>query len=256
MAMAAIRLCLVFGVTWFASASSARAGDDQMAAAYGLGVHAYFNGQSAEASELLTQSIGAGTADPRPYFFRGVVRHGLGDAQAALDDFRTGARLEYAKSGQAFDVAAALERVQGPVRVEIESCRRTAWAEARAKRTAHRRLDQSLGNAANRSDVAIDSSSLPDVSALSDPTIPFPDTSAKAYYPPVKAAPAPGTIVIPEEAMTTPSAPADDPFSGGAPSKPKQPQPPAEDSDPFGGDAAPPPAKDAPKPDDDPFGGG
>lgn len=253
--------------------------DDRANAAYGEGVRAYFNGQLAESETALTQAIDEGTADPRPHYFRGVVRQLLGQDELSLEDFQQAAKMELSPVGRSFDVAAALERVQGPIRMKIEEIRRDAIVQA--KKLAAEANRSGRRPRADRGRAPLDPKTLPDVSQIVDATIPFEEISAKPYFAPVKTAAeiVPANVVNLPQPSSAPNPaikPTDDPFNtGSAGSNPAPAEPPAEmpppdqpapESDPFdskddGGDAAPaeqpPPAeKKSESPEDDPFGGG
>jgi hypothetical protein len=249
------------------------ADDDQARLLYSQGVHAYFDGLYPEAKDLLSQSIDKNSSDPRPYYFRGVIHQLMGDSEQGGQDIRSGAQLESTSAGRAFDIGVALERIQGPMRMEIETCRREAFSQAALRRkNQSSSAGRSVGkaNAAKRG--AFDSKNLPDVSAIADPSVPFPDTTAKAYFPPVKSATAQQDAIInaalsqPAAAAAAKTPPADDPFSGGnATKKTDQPAPKSNQDDPFGGggggdepnenapESGEPPAKSD---SDDPFSGG
>lgn len=90
---------------------------------YGRGVHEYFGGNHQAALDALTGSIEAGTADPRPYYFRGLVLMATGKTEEARQDFQAGADREAADATRFYLVSKSLERVQGPVRLELENYR-------------------------------------------------------------------------------------------------------------------------------------
>jgi hypothetical protein len=90
---------------------------------YGRGVHAYFAGDYVNAYEQLTASITAGSKDPRAYYFRGLAYLNLGRAQEASMDFQKGAELEGQDVNRLYNVAKALERVQGKARLALENYR-------------------------------------------------------------------------------------------------------------------------------------
>ncbi len=270
--MTALRILLVCTLLVGIAAPGTWADDDQSNALFGLGVHAYFDGHYAEADSLLSQSIGNGTTDPRPYYFRGLVHQMMGQTDIAGGDFQTGAQLEATSSGRAYDIGDALERVQGPMRMEIEKHRRDAFAQDHIIRRQRNSAVNTFSprDPSNANAAPIDPKNLPDVSAIVDPTIPFPDTTAKAYFPPSKSERSKQSPVVgigaaqATKAMTKKPA-SDDPFSGGAVKKSEEPAPKSDNSDPFGGGAAekqpeePAPKNDEPAPkseSDDPFGGG
>ncbi|MCL6504888.1 MAG: hypothetical protein K6T86_19595 [Pirellulales bacterium] len=115
--------------------ASARA-DDVIDATYGKGVHCYFAGRHAEAYEYLTQSIDAGSKDPRCYYFRGLNYLKLGREPEAKMDFAQGAKLEMADTTRFYNVSKALERCQGRARALLERFR------ADARLAAHRQRER------------------------------------------------------------------------------------------------------------------
>ncbi len=111
-----LALCFSIG---FAQSLQAQ-GDGHMEL-YGEGVHQFFAGNLDDANQLFTRVIEAGTQDPRPYYFRGIVlEHQAGAGQA---DFEEAARLE-AQGSRAVAVGQALVRIQGSLRGKIERARR------------------------------------------------------------------------------------------------------------------------------------
>lgn len=285
--MKALQVVAICSVLAWATATL-RADDDQSIAVFGQGVHCYFDGQLDAAGKLLAEAIAENSVDPRPYYFLGLVHQQMGDAKQASGDFQKGAEVEWSYIGQSFDVDDALERVQGPVRLEIEKFRADAAARAKElRKAANADVDHSIPGAV--SGTPLDPRNLPDVSSIVDATIPFPEISAKPYYPPAKSAADfqanPVLRPVAPTAKGAPPAAADDPFASGNPAnksadsgemKEKEPaqDPPPADDDPFGGGnekegGEPDPNKDGgqqpepkqgegDKPDskDDPFGGG
>lgn len=92
---------------------------------YGEGVHAFFNRNFSQASTLIGDAISQGLQDPRAHYFRGVAHHRSGKLSEAQYDFEEGARLEMSAGGSRL-VGRAIERIQGPVRLELERYRRDA----------------------------------------------------------------------------------------------------------------------------------
>jgi hypothetical protein len=91
---------------------------------YGNGVHAYFAQDYVKAHELLSSAIDAHAQDPRCYYFRGLALLKLGRPEEAESDFERGAKLESSIDPvRAYDVARALERVQGNDRTTLEKYR-------------------------------------------------------------------------------------------------------------------------------------
>ena len=97
-----------------------------LTAVYGRGVHAYFAGNSTQAEQHFTEVIQAGSSDPRPYYFRAVLRLQQGRQFEAENDMRIGAAYEARNPGVQHAIGRALQRVQGPARRTLEQFRRQA----------------------------------------------------------------------------------------------------------------------------------
>jgi len=110
-----------------------RAQDAILGQMYGNGVHAYFSGDYVQAHELLTSAINAGSHDPRCYYYRGLAYLKLGRPQEAEGDFQQGAKLETGNLSRPYNVAKALERIQGPSRIKMEQYRVKARMAAAAE---------------------------------------------------------------------------------------------------------------------------
>jgi len=93
--------------------------------AIGGGIHAYHAGDFDRAYDDLTNAIGAGTDDPRSYYFRGLAALRLGRTSEAEADFTTGADRELS-TGSIRRVSQSLERVQGHDRLTLERFRARA----------------------------------------------------------------------------------------------------------------------------------
>ena len=157
-----------------ALSTSARA-QDPLTQLYGMGVHAYHSHDLAKAQELLTQAIGAGSQDPRVYFFRGLVQSRMGGEGAGMADYEQGARLE-AEGRVASNVNRALTRIQGPERLIIEKVRLDARIEAQAQALLMRRAEPITpipgGVAPGMNPNAVDPAPVPEATDpfLDDPT--------------------------------------------------------------------------------------
>lgn len=97
-----------------------------LSAAYGRGVHAYFASDTVQAEQLFTDVIQAGSNDPRPYYFRAMLRLRAGRQAEAENDMRLGASLEARNPGEQHAISRSLQRVQGSGRRMLESFRRQA----------------------------------------------------------------------------------------------------------------------------------
>lgn len=118
-----------------------------LAQLYGRGVHAYYAGQYSEAYNLLSSAIGAGTQDPRAYYFRGIVLSKQGRMGEAEADWTEGARIEAQRGGGG--IGAALARFQGMDRLKLENIRQNARFQAMATKAvrSNQRMNQ-IGAAA------------------------------------------------------------------------------------------------------------
>lgn len=121
---------------------------------YGAGVHAYFSGDYQRSYDDLTDTIEAGSMDPRARYFRGLAALALGRLDEAEADFSRGALLEAAPGGN-WPVSRSLERVQGHQRFQIERHRARARA-ATLERARSMELDRYLGTQGAQSDVQRD----------------------------------------------------------------------------------------------------
>ncbi len=103
---------------------------------YGQGIHAYFAGDLEQAIHSLTAAIDRSDQDPdpKPYFFRGLALSQQGGMEAAQADFAKGAALEAVNGTRSHDVSAALQRIQGTMRTEIERQRSAALKLASEKK--------------------------------------------------------------------------------------------------------------------------
>ncbi len=124
------RFACLFSVVSLSFANLVHAQDplDEM---YGQAVHSYFRGNSAQAAEMLTEVIDAGSLDPRAFFFRGLTQS-YGGVDMSNPDFERGAQLEV-EGKKVVNVGKALERVQGHARVAIEKARAKARLASRSR---------------------------------------------------------------------------------------------------------------------------
>lgn len=120
--MAAVAVSVGTGVAPAAAPTSAV---PSLARVYGIGVHAYYSRDHQRSYDDLTQAIEAGSNDPRVWYFRGLAARKLGRFDEAEADFSTAAARE-AEAVAEWDVARALERVQGADRMAIERHRMRA----------------------------------------------------------------------------------------------------------------------------------
>ena len=117
---------------------------------YGHAVHAYFRGDAATAQQWLNDAIASGSQDPRAFYFRGLCDAAVsGDPEAGVSDFEQAAQMEI-DGKRVVNVGKALERIQGPVRCQIEAIRRKARLDSRGKYLEMQRLryEQGIRNGA------------------------------------------------------------------------------------------------------------
>ena len=101
-----------------------------VAASYGAGVHAYYDGNYQAAYDALTAAIEAGTLDPRAYYYRGLTSIKLGKIDDEINgDFAEGASRETMGRG-GISISRSLERVQGRDRQRLEAYRQRARVAA------------------------------------------------------------------------------------------------------------------------------
>ena len=96
---------------------------------YSDGVVEFFNGRSCQAETSLSLAIEADSHDPRAYYFRAFSLLRQGRINEARGDMIVGAALE-AQQPRRFAIGSALERVQGPDRLMLETFRREARRNA------------------------------------------------------------------------------------------------------------------------------
>ena len=121
----------IFRITFFLLMSisvTVNAQNTSEAKLYGQGVHAYNNGDFDAALSIFNTAVEKGTDDPRVFLFRGLVLHHQGKAEESLEDLLHGAELEAVDKRGFYPVSPALIRVQGKVRLQIETLRREARA--------------------------------------------------------------------------------------------------------------------------------
>ena len=111
--------------------------EQELAQIYSDGVHAFFRCDAHTAKQFFDNAITHGSQDPRVHFFRALTHHAMGDTVAFEDDVRMGAELEVRGSGT-FDIGRALERIQGPTRIELERIRREVHLTLAKQRPARR----------------------------------------------------------------------------------------------------------------------
>ena len=134
-------LALSIILTTILTTGTLQAQQDQLLAdLYGRGVHAYFDGQLEVSHKLLSEAIEQKTQDPRVYYFRGVVLTRLGRAEQATKDFDTGATLEAKDLQKVYPVNRSLQRVQGKVRLTLETHRKEARLALRKYEEERRRV--------------------------------------------------------------------------------------------------------------------
>jgi len=200
---------------------------------YGSGVHAFFSGNMLLATERFSEAIKAGSQDPRVYFFRGLTQiDSMGGSMASgTSDFEKGAQLEVLQGKRAIDVAKALQRIQGPVRMEIERLRTQARLASKSKQFE---LMRQKYEAAAAVGVMPATPAAPGKPAGPNPTDPFTGDGALANGTP-KAMPDNDAAVTAEPD----AAPVEDPFADDAPAATEAPaDAPAAADDPFGAPAA------------------
>ena len=133
------RIMLVTSLLFISGLGRAQAEDYVLDELYGSGVHAFFCRDYQMAIDLLTSASAEGSTDPRVYYFRGLANLEMGLEHEGEEDFRTGARYEFSKSG-AYRIGQSLQRIQGFKRLKLEKFRRAASIQARRQQILRDRL--------------------------------------------------------------------------------------------------------------------
>lgn len=235
----------IFAVLLFGLPIPLFAQGDALTELYGEGVHRFYAGDYVGAEQAFTRVVESGSQDPRAYYYRGLTQEMLGGDGSA--DFEAGANMEV-RGRRVVDVGAALIRVQGFLRAEIEQARRDARIAARQE-------------ALSRQQEQPEPESTPRVTPFPEP----PEPEAPAPEPELTPVPenedAPPTSPVPDPTSPVPDIDESDPFStDGLRAEstrvdPEQPTAPAADAltDPFGDDPTP-AVTPEPVPEADPFG--
>ncbi|HMF19872.1 MAG TPA: hypothetical protein VKE98_21885, partial [Gemmataceae bacterium] len=93
---------------------------------FGRGLHYYWDKKYPEAEEQFKSAIGYFKKDPRYHYYLGLSRlpqKGKLKRDGAIFAFEQGARLEQENPQSAYEVNASLERLQGPLRAELNRYR-------------------------------------------------------------------------------------------------------------------------------------
>ena len=230
----------------------------ELLATYGRGVHEYFSGDTQRAEQYFTQVIGAGSRDPRAYYFRAMARLRMGRQYEAENDMRVGAAYEARNPGRRHSIGNSLQRVQGTDRRKLEKFRRDARLERvqiQRKQTQKRyeQLEQ-------RGPLVLYHDSPVPLELLVEPSPQLTIPSSPSAVPPsndsgTSSSPLPPQLSIPEQPPSpapSPSLPDDDPFGSAEPVEDLS----ADSEDIFGtAEAAPEPAPAPELGEDDLFGG-
>lgn len=221
--------------------SEALAQDGAMTELYGYGVHRFYAGDYVEAQRVLNIVVESGIEDPRAHYFRGLTQHRMGALDAAKEDFEQAASLE-ARGRRVVNVSYALQRVQGPVRQEIEMTRLMARVALYKELRANNQLPpdpnaRPMVPMPPAGDVTFPPALSGDVPPAAIP----PMTPPAGTVPPASTPPAfvPDSQVDPfrddAPAPVVPTPAATDPFDTGASDAPATPTAPAEiTNNPFG----------------------
>ena len=179
-----------------------------VAASYGAGVHAYYDGNYQTAYDALTAAIEAGTLDPRAYYYRGLTSIKLGKIDDEINgDFAEGASRETMGRG-GISISRSLERIQGRDRQRLEAYRQRARVAAVQRDEAAIR-QRYIGVQETAPDVL--RRRVPD--AVTAPAEALNAPVAKPRGPATRQAPAPRNVpAAPRKAPVEPPA-EDDPFS-------------------------------------------
>jgi tetratricopeptide (TPR) repeat protein len=176
---------------------------------------AYFSGDYERAGLLLDQIIEHETRDPRVYYYRGLCLEQLKRHEDAAEDFESAVQLELSPSNR-INVDAALEKVQGDVRIALESHRRELLSTLRRqKRLEQQQMIAKLVQSRLGSVGAGSVSAAPSPGTVAS-TSPMPSPGPASVTPPPAAGtgtptpPTPATTPVPTTTVNVASDPAID----------------------------------------------
>ena len=115
-------------------------------AAFGLGCHAYWRGDYQNALTDFNHAVRLFDQDARFWYFKGLTETALGESSAS-DSFGLAVALEAQGKPDSSVVSAALERVQGRMRLRLQAAKRQAQLFLLKRSPAP---DDSLGGVASR----------------------------------------------------------------------------------------------------------
>ncbi len=137
-ALFALFVCLTFYAVPDGVSADVFVRQNRAEALYGQGVHAFFDNDFQESTNLLLKVEELGSEDPRPYYFLALSYLRMEDDQKAEEYFRKAAKLEWeGRSFRDYNVSDALRRIQGKERLYIEMFRSQAkreWQQAETRR--------------------------------------------------------------------------------------------------------------------------
>lgn len=132
--------CLFLLLSLIAVSAFAQSSAEDVALAnrlFGKGASELYNGENLDAIHYFDQAEKTGVIDARVLYLRGVAKYKQGNVASALKDFEKAAAIEYSYPPGLYSIDETLTRIQGEVRLEIESARkiaREAWQEEEESR--------------------------------------------------------------------------------------------------------------------------
>lgn len=142
---------------------------------FGNGVHAFHSGAYSSALAEFNRALKLGSRDPRVLYYRGAALSAMGESEAAQASMQAGARIESFATGRFYSVDSGLERLQGNVRLQIESARNAA------RRAAERRFLDAAGQPMMASIDALPYIPSPDATPVDPRSLNYPDTAGREY---------------------------------------------------------------------------
>ncbi len=95
---------------------------------YGQGFHQFWQGQYADSLRSLSLAVKYSPQDARAWTYKGLAELRLGDEAAGIDSLARAIVAERSGATQSHKLRAALERVQGDLRIQLENARILAVA--------------------------------------------------------------------------------------------------------------------------------
>lgn len=131
---------ILSAILLFTAAALFAADDTSAVTRYSQGINLFFGGQYTGALEQFRAAAKLSPDNPAYHYFIGLCQARLGNLDAALSSYTTGAAAELTPAGIGIDVPSHLMRIQGEERLQIERVRQAVRAEFNARAAKRRAI--------------------------------------------------------------------------------------------------------------------